>query len=120
MARYLQISLVIIIKLLQMQYGKYLTITLNIHVCREPLSSASLIGGAFCVAGGATGNCRLGGLIMRDLRCKNCQRLLGRYQDCEKLEIKCPRCGTINIVVSPPESVASSPLKKQSKAVMRV
>ncbi|MEN6389403.1 MAG: Com family DNA-binding transcriptional regulator [Syntrophomonas sp.] len=57
---------------------------------------------------------------MRDLRCKNCHRLLGRYLECEKLEIKCPRCGAINIVVSPPESVNCPPLKKQSKVMMRL
>jgi phage FluMu protein Com len=57
---------------------------------------------------------------MKDLRCKNCHRLLGRYQDCEKLEIKCPRCGTINIVVSPPESVNDPSLKKTCKVMMSI
>lgn len=57
---------------------------------------------------------------MRDLRCKNCRRLLGRYQECEKLEIKCPRCGTINIVVNPPESLVSPSQKKPDKVVMKV
>lgn len=57
---------------------------------------------------------------MRDLRCKKCHRLLGRYQDCEKLEIKCPRCGTVNIVVSSPESVNCPLPKKTGKVVMTV
>lgn len=48
---------------------------------------------------------------MRDVRCKCCHRLLGRYQDCEKLEIKCPRCGAINLVVNPPESSGCPPIK---------
>lgn len=33
---------------------------------------------------------------MKDFRCKNCQKLLGKYRECEELEIKCPRCGTTN------------------------
>lgn len=55
---------------------------------------------------------------MKDLRCNKCHRLLGRYQECEKLEIKCPRCGTINIVVSPSESVGCPPYKKQNRVMM--
>ncbi|MEN6348446.1 MAG: Com family DNA-binding transcriptional regulator [Syntrophomonas sp.] len=35
---------------------------------------------------------------MNDFRCKKCQKLLGKYRECEQLEIKCPRCGTKNIL----------------------
>ncbi|KUG04618.1 hypothetical protein ASZ90_017979 [hydrocarbon metagenome] len=35
---------------------------------------------------------------MIDLRCRNCNRLLGKYKDCKQLEIKCPRCGYNNQV----------------------
>ncbi|MDD3022661.1 MAG: Com family DNA-binding transcriptional regulator [Syntrophomonadaceae bacterium] len=33
---------------------------------------------------------------MKDFRCKSCQKLLGKYRECEELEIKCPRCGLTN------------------------
>lgn len=33
---------------------------------------------------------------MNDLRCKKCNKLLCRFRECLELEIKCPRCGTIN------------------------
>lgn len=33
---------------------------------------------------------------MKEFRCRKCRRLLGRYADCEFLEVKCPRCGAIN------------------------
>lgn len=33
---------------------------------------------------------------MNDFRCKRCQKLLGKYRECEELEIKCPRCGIVN------------------------
>ncbi|MEN6459991.1 MAG: Com family DNA-binding transcriptional regulator [Syntrophomonas sp.] len=33
---------------------------------------------------------------MKDFRCEKCQKLLGKYRECEVLEIKCPRCGAIN------------------------
>ncbi|PKM78630.1 MAG: Com family DNA-binding transcriptional regulator [Firmicutes bacterium HGW-Firmicutes-15] len=35
---------------------------------------------------------------MQDLRCKKCNKLLGKYLDCKQLEIKCPRCGLSNYV----------------------
>jgi phage FluMu protein Com len=36
--------------------------------------------------------------MLKDFRCKKCQKLLGRYRECEVLEIKCPRCRAINTV----------------------
>jgi phage FluMu protein Com len=33
---------------------------------------------------------------MIDFRCRNCNRLLGKYKECKQLEIKCPRCGYNN------------------------
>jgi len=33
---------------------------------------------------------------MQDLRCEKCNKLLGKYYECKKLEIKCPRCGANN------------------------
>lgn len=35
---------------------------------------------------------------MNDFRCRKCQKLLGKYRECRELEIKCPRCGTTNIL----------------------
>ncbi|NLO20586.1 MAG: Com family DNA-binding transcriptional regulator [Syntrophomonadaceae bacterium] len=43
---------------------------------------------------------------MIDFRCKNCNRLLGKYKDCKQLEIKCPRCGYNNQVYWPNDSMA--------------
>jgi len=33
---------------------------------------------------------------MQDLRCEKCNKLLGKYYECKRLEIKCPRCGANN------------------------
>ncbi|MEN6388900.1 MAG: Com family DNA-binding transcriptional regulator [Syntrophomonas sp.] len=33
---------------------------------------------------------------MKEFRCKQCNRLLGKYLQCKILEIKCPRCGLVN------------------------
>lgn len=33
---------------------------------------------------------------MKEFRCKNCRKLLGKYRECSELEIKCPRCGLTN------------------------
>ncbi|MEN6325541.1 MAG: Com family DNA-binding transcriptional regulator [Syntrophomonas sp.] len=35
---------------------------------------------------------------MKDFRCKNCRKLLGKYRECGELEIKCPRCGLTNML----------------------
>ncbi|MDD3268306.1 MAG: Com family DNA-binding transcriptional regulator [Syntrophomonadaceae bacterium] len=45
---------------------------------------------------------------MTDFRCQGCQKLLGKYRECEELEIKCPRCGLTNS------------LKKKEKSGLRV
>ncbi|WP_418648934.1 Com family DNA-binding transcriptional regulator [Thauera butanivorans] len=48
------------------------------------------------------------------MRCSSCRRLLGRGQY-QKVEIKCPRCGAINLffhnqkAVEPPSSATRSP-----------
>ncbi|MEE8637743.1 MAG: Com family DNA-binding transcriptional regulator [Candidatus Margulisiibacteriota bacterium] len=34
---------------------------------------------------------------MRDFRCKQCNRLLARVGEGSKVEIKCPRCKTMNL-----------------------
>jgi len=34
---------------------------------------------------------------MKDFRCKFCHRLLAKIENCEKVEIKCPKCKTMNL-----------------------
>lgn len=43
-------------------------------------------------------NCLLGGgkLKLKEIRCKKCNRLIGKVKGAA--EIKCPRCATVNIV----------------------
>ncbi|MEN6388901.1 MAG: Com family DNA-binding transcriptional regulator [Syntrophomonas sp.] len=36
---------------------------------------------------------------MQEFRCQQCNRLLGKYRQCNTLEIKCPRCGKLNYIV---------------------
>lgn len=33
---------------------------------------------------------------MEDIRCGGCHRLLAKAADFRRLQIKCPRCGTVN------------------------
>jgi len=33
---------------------------------------------------------------MTEFRCKKCNRLLARFDECQELEIKCTRCGMRN------------------------
>ncbi|WP_420794759.1 Com family DNA-binding transcriptional regulator [Desulforamulus reducens] len=33
---------------------------------------------------------------LNDFRCAKCQKLLARYNNCQMIEIKCPRCGLTN------------------------
>ena len=41
----------------------------------------------------------MGGLSMlKDFRCGHCKRLLARMGENTELQIKCPRCGTLNHV----------------------
>ncbi|NLN86014.1 MAG: Com family DNA-binding transcriptional regulator [Syntrophomonadaceae bacterium] len=35
-------------------------------------------------------------IVLKDFRCQKCQKLLGKYRECQQLEIKCPRCGKKN------------------------
>ncbi len=56
---------------------------------------------------------------MNDLRCKKCNKLLCRFRDCGELEIKCPRCGTVNsltnyVHITKPKAV------KDDRAVRKV
>lgn len=37
---------------------------------------------------------------MNDFRCRKCNKLLCRYRECLELEIKCPRCSTVNSLSS--------------------
>jgi phage FluMu protein Com len=39
-----------------------------------------------------------GELKLQDLRCRKCNKLLGKYLECKQLEIKCPRCGLSNFL----------------------
>jgi phage FluMu protein Com len=34
---------------------------------------------------------------MEEFRCKFCHRLLARVEEAQKVEIKCPKCKTINL-----------------------
>ena len=34
---------------------------------------------------------------MKEFRCKFCHRLLAKTENCEKVEIKCPKCKTMNL-----------------------
>ena len=34
---------------------------------------------------------------MEEFRCKMCRRLLAKVESCEKVEIKCPKCKTMNL-----------------------
>lgn len=37
---------------------------------------------------------------MTEFRCKKCNRLLARFNDCQELEIKCSRCGMRNLLLT--------------------
>ena len=52
---------------------------------------------------------------MKELRCGQCSKLLGRYQGHPQLEIKCPRCRYINILVSPSVVDRSPPIIEKTK-----
>ena len=34
---------------------------------------------------------------MDEFRCKMCHRLLAKVEKCEKVEVKCPKCKTMNL-----------------------
>ncbi|MFC1496394.1 Com family DNA-binding transcriptional regulator [Candidatus Margulisiibacteriota bacterium] len=34
---------------------------------------------------------------MNDFRCRCCNRLLAKFEECKLIEIKCPKCKTINM-----------------------
>jgi len=34
---------------------------------------------------------------LKEFRCKFCNRLLAKVADCKKVEIKCPKCKTMNL-----------------------
>ncbi len=50
--------------------------------------------------------------MLKDLRCGHCARLLARTGDFTELQIKCPRCGTLNHAKA--SSPARSPASDQS------
>ena len=37
---------------------------------------------------------------MTEFRCKKCNRLLARFNECQELEIKCSRCGMRNYLLT--------------------
>jgi len=37
------------------------------------------------------------GSIMEEFRCKFCRRLLAKVEAAQKVEIKCPKCKTLNL-----------------------
>jgi len=37
------------------------------------------------------------GVFMKEFRCKFCHRLLAKVEDGSKVEIKCPKCKTLNL-----------------------
>jgi len=41
---------------------------------------------------------------MKELRCIKCKKLLARYARCERIEIKCPRCGHLVSLFYPDET----------------
>ncbi|MGI6469534.1 MAG: Com family DNA-binding transcriptional regulator [Syntrophomonadaceae bacterium] len=57
---------------------------------------------------------------MKDLRCKKCNKLLCRYRDCGELEIKCPRCGSVNSLTNGIHIVRPKTAKKEERAVITV
>lgn len=52
---------------------------------------------------------------MQDFRCTRCNRLLARYQECQELEIKCPRCGSLNQLADLRSSVNFSLIKEKCR-----
>ncbi|MBI6850959.1 Com family DNA-binding transcriptional regulator, partial [Pseudomonas syringae] len=46
--------------------------------------------------------------MLKDYRCGQCKKLLARMGDYTELQIKCPRCGTLNHVKA--ASLELSPL----------
>ncbi len=52
---------------------------------------------------------------MKEFRCQKCRRLLGRYTECELLEIKCPRCGQLNSLKNEAVHEASGWQRKKIK-----
>ncbi len=51
---------------------------------------------------------------MQDLRCKECNKLLAKFMQCQNLEIKCSRCGMLNHILQSPfgDSGSLSSLKQ--------
>ncbi|MDD4802970.1 MAG: Com family DNA-binding transcriptional regulator [Syntrophomonas sp.] len=43
--------------------------------------------------------------MLTELRCQKCNKLLVRYQECSQLEIKCPRCHSLNRLVTQTKSL---------------
>jgi len=54
---------------------------------------------------------------MKDLRCKKCNKLLCRYRDCVELEIKCPRCGTVNSLTNCVHIAKPKPAKEERTVI---
>ncbi|MGF6206759.1 Com family DNA-binding transcriptional regulator [Pseudomonas frederiksbergensis] len=46
--------------------------------------------------------------MLSDFRCGKCNRLLAKVQVLYQIQIKCPRCGTLNHVKT--ESISTSPV----------
>ena len=43
---------------------------------------------------------------LKEFRCCGCNKLLGKYSGEVKIEIKCPRCNKLNILIEAPEAPA--------------
>ncbi|WP_426134906.1 Com family DNA-binding transcriptional regulator [Pseudomonas sp. PWP3-1b2] len=58
--------------------------------------------------------------MLKDLRCGSCKKLLARTGKCNELQIKCPRCGTLNHVKATSlEQSPASDVKAESSAINR-
>ncbi|HTN31094.1 MAG TPA: Com family DNA-binding transcriptional regulator [Pseudomonas sp.] len=56
---------------------------------------------------------------MFDIRCGGCDRLLGRASGCYTLQIKCPRCRTLNHLKaeSLPKAPSSAPGRQEASCL---
>ncbi|WP_414647770.1 Com family DNA-binding transcriptional regulator [Dyella sp.] len=45
---------------------------------------------------------------MQDVRCSRCAKLLARARRFDAIEIKCPRCGTFNVLRAVPSPLPES------------
>ncbi|WP_081401338.1 Com family DNA-binding transcriptional regulator [Acinetobacter seifertii] len=46
--------------------------------------------------------------MMQNINCRHCFKLLARIGHFDSLEIKCPRCKTLNIYMSTPSALPES------------